>query len=106
MISHLTSLNPNRIVQYLKKPAEEFTRQDLIKFISENEIKMVNFRYVGGDGRLKKLNFSIHSIDHLQIDPALRENITWAEYESGHMMYVNLPDLKKLQKDLEKFLKQ
>jgi len=47
-----------------------------------------------------------HSIDHLQIDPVLRENITWAEYESGHMMYVNLPDLKKLQKDLEKFLKQ
>ncbi len=46
-----------------------------------------------------------YSIDHLQLDASLRQNITYAEYESGHMMYVNLPDLKKLQKDLEKFLK-
>ena len=45
-----------------------------------------------------------YSIDHLTIDPATRKNISYAEYESGHMMYVNLPDLKKLQKDLEQFL--
>ncbi len=45
-----------------------------------------------------------HSIDHLQLDPALRKNISYAEYESGHMMYVNLPDLKKLQRDLEAFI--
>lgn len=47
-----------------------------------------------------------HSINHLRIDPALRKNITWAEYESGHMMYVYLPDLIKLQQDLEEFLDQ
>ena len=46
-----------------------------------------------------------YSMDHLQLDPAYRTNITYAQYESGHMMYVNLPDLKKLQKDLEGFLK-
>jgi carboxypeptidase C (cathepsin A) len=46
-----------------------------------------------------------YSIDHLRLDPAQRRNITWAEYESGHMMYVNLPDLKKLHKDLEGFVK-
>jgi carboxypeptidase C (cathepsin A) len=45
-----------------------------------------------------------YSLDHLRIAPELRANITWAEYESGHMMYVNLPDLKKLQKDLEAFV--
>lgn len=45
-----------------------------------------------------------YSIDHLQLDPAYRKNVSYAEYESGHMMYVNLPDLKKLQKDLETFL--
>jgi carboxypeptidase C (cathepsin A) len=45
-----------------------------------------------------------YSMDHLQIDPSLRENITWAEYESGHMMYVNLPDLIQLQADLMAFL--
>jgi len=47
------ALNPNKIVQYLKKPAREFTKQDLIKFIEDNNIGSVNFRYVGGDGRLK-----------------------------------------------------
>ena len=45
-----------------------------------------------------------YTLDHLRIDPSLRENITWAEYESGHMMYVNLPDLIKLQSDLMEFL--
>ena len=43
------------------KAGEEFTKQDLIKFIEGNEIEMVNFRYVGGDGRLKTLNFVITS---------------------------------------------
>jgi carboxypeptidase C (cathepsin A) len=45
-----------------------------------------------------------YSMDHLQLDPAYRKNITYAEYESGHMMYVNLPDLKKMQKDLKEFI--
>lgn len=58
-------LNPNKLVQYLKKPSSEFTKQDIIKFVQENDIKMVNFRYVGGDGRLKKLNFIINSKIHL-----------------------------------------
>ena len=45
-----------------------------------------------------------YSLDHFALDPALRKNITYAEFESGHMMYVNQPDLKKLQHDLEKFV--
>jgi len=55
------ALNPNRIAQHLGKLPEEFTKKDLIKFIEENEIEMVNFRYVAGDGRLKTLNFVINS---------------------------------------------
>ena len=47
-----------------------------------------------------------NSIDHLQIDPAYRGNIVFAEFESGHMMYVNQPDLKKMQRDLEVFVRQ
>jgi carboxypeptidase C (cathepsin A) len=45
-----------------------------------------------------------YSIDHLQLDPAFRKNITYAEYQSGHMMYVNLTDLKQMQKDLKNFI--
>lgn len=52
-------MNSNKIVQYLGKPSEEFTKGDLIKFIEENAIQMVNFRYIGRDGRLKTLNFII-----------------------------------------------
>ena len=62
-------LNPNRIVQYLGKPPEEFTREDLIKFIGDNRIETINFRYVGGDGRLKTLNFVITS--RAQLDQLL-----------------------------------
>ncbi len=46
-----------------------------------------------------------YSLDHFTLDAALRKNLTFEQYESGHMMYVNLPDLKKLQGDLERFLK-
>lgn len=52
---------PNKIAHYLNKPPKDFTKKDLIKFIEENKIEMVNFRYVGGDGRLKTLNFYITS---------------------------------------------
>jgi len=58
-------MNPNKIVQYLKKPAREFTKQDLIKFIEDNNIGTINFRYVGGDGRLKTLNFIINNKSQL-----------------------------------------
>jgi glutamine synthetase len=59
-------LNPNELVRYLKKPAEEFTKKDLINFIEEYEIEMVNFRYVAEDGKLKTLNFIISSKEHLE----------------------------------------
>jgi glutamine synthetase len=63
------AMNPNRLVQYLRKPPEEFTRKDLIDFIEGNGIEMVNFRYVGGDGRLKTLNSVITS--RAQLDQLL-----------------------------------
>jgi len=59
------ALNPNKIVKALGKPAGEFTKQDLIRYIEQNDIRMLNFRYVAGDGRLKKLNFVINSKAHL-----------------------------------------
>ena len=59
-------LNPNKIVKALQKPAVDFTKQDIIRFIEQNDIRMLNFRYVAGDGRLKKLNFVINSKAHLE----------------------------------------
>ena len=55
----------NKIAAYLNKEPRDFTREDLVKYIKENGVKMLNFRYVAGDGRLKTLNFIIHSEDYL-----------------------------------------
>lgn len=44
-----------------------------------------------------------HTIDHLDIHPDLRKNFHLDYYDGGHMMYTNLPSLKKLQLDLARF---
>ncbi len=59
------NLNANKLSQYLDKPASEFTKRDIIKYIEENNIAAVNFRHLGGDGRLKSLNFIINSREQL-----------------------------------------
>lgn len=56
----------NVLEQYLKKPASSFTGKDLISFIDENSIEMINFRYVAEDGKLKVLNFVINGREHLE----------------------------------------
>ena len=59
------SMNPNRVVAYLGKPCQEFTKADIIRYIQENDIRMVNFMYPAGDGRLKTLNFVINNEAYL-----------------------------------------
>lgn len=44
---------------------EDFTKEDIIRYIEENGIRRLNFRYVAGDGRLKTLNFIITSKKYL-----------------------------------------
>ena len=58
-------LNPNKVVAFLGKPAKEFTKADIVRYITENEIRMVNFMYPAGDGRLKTLNFVINNAAYL-----------------------------------------
>lgn len=59
-------MSPNRIVAFLGKPHSEFTREDIVKFIRENDVEMVNFMYPAGDGRLKTLNFVINDLNYLE----------------------------------------
>ncbi len=59
-------MNPNQLVAHLQKPAAEFTKADIIEYISEQGIQMVNFMYPAGDGRLKTLNFVINNLDYLE----------------------------------------
>ena len=45
-------LSKNAVVAFLKKSPAEFTKADIIRFVVESGIEMVNFMYPAGDGRL------------------------------------------------------
>ncbi|OGS13671.1 MAG: glutamine synthetase [Elusimicrobia bacterium RIFOXYA2_FULL_58_8] len=55
----------NKIAAFLNKESRHFTRPDLVKYIKAHGIKMVNYRYAAGDGRLKTLNFIINDEKYL-----------------------------------------
>lgn len=40
-----------------------------------------------------------YTLDHLNLEPALRHNLTFAEYEAGHMMYIDTTSRHKLKSD-------
>ena len=58
-------MNPNELVAFLGKPAAEFTKADIISYIEQKNIRMVNFMYPAADGRLKTLNFVINNRAYL-----------------------------------------
>ena len=69
------SLNANPIVAFLQKPSAEFTKADIIRYMVENDIRMVNFMYPGGDGRLKTLNFVVNDMAYLDTILTLGERV-------------------------------
>ncbi len=58
-------MSPNQLVAFLEKPTSQFTKADIISYIAQNQIQMVNFMYPAADGRLKTLNFVINNADYL-----------------------------------------
>ncbi len=77
-------LNPNKLASYLEKDASQFTRNDIITFIGDHDIKMLNFHYVADDGRLKTLNFVITSLEHLE------ELLTSGERVDGSSLFSHI----------------
>lgn len=73
-MDHIT-LNKNAIVQYFGKEPREFTREDIVGYITDNGIEMVNFMYPAADGRLKTLNFVINDLDYLNTILTLGERV-------------------------------
>ena len=74
-------LSCNSLVEKLRKPRAEFTKEDIKSFIRENGIRHVNFMYAGGDGRLKTLNFVVNDADYLD------EILTCGERVDGSSLF-------------------
>jgi len=48
---------------------------------------------------------TLYTFDHMELDESLRDNISMGFYEAGHMMYIHLPSLEKIKKDLSDFVR-
>ena len=60
------SLCKNDVVSFLQKRPSDFTLSDIIRYVTEQGIEMVNFMYPAADGRLKTLNFIINDLAYLE----------------------------------------
>ena len=49
--------------------------------------------------------FAVHyTMDHLDLAPQFHKNISFADYEAGHMLYIHTPSLEKMHKDYTDFV--
>jgi glutamine synthetase len=72
------------ICNYLNKDRNSITKKDIIRYIKENDVKVINFRYIAGDGRLKTLNFS--ALDLKYVDRIL----SFGERVDGSSLFKNI----------------
>ncbi len=77
-------LTANILEQHLNKKAADFTRKDLITFMEDNDIELLNFRYVGEDGKLKTLNFAPTNRAHLE------DILTFGERVDGSSLFSHI----------------
>lgn len=59
-------MSANELVAFFGKPASGLTKMDIITFIREKGIRMVDFMYPAEDGRVKTLNFMINNLAYLE----------------------------------------
>lgn len=64
--SYNFTLTANKIERYLQKSAEHFNADDIIDYVFEKDIEMINFRYISADEKLKTINFVISGRTELQ----------------------------------------
>ena len=60
------ALNPNEVVSFLGKAPGTFTCEDILRFIRERGIRMIDFMYPAEDGRVKTLNFTVNSLAYAE----------------------------------------
>ncbi|MGC2389092.1 MAG: hypothetical protein WA621_06820, partial [Candidatus Acidiferrum sp.] len=45
-----------------------------------------------------------NTVSHMNLEPPVRKNISFAYYESGHMVYIDEKQHHKLHKDVDDFI--
>jgi len=45
-----------------------------------------------------------HTFTHMNLDPTIQKNVSFAYYESGHMVYIDEKEHHKLHKDIDEFI--
>jgi len=60
------ALSPNEVVSFLGKAPEAFTCEDILRFVCERGIRMIDFMYPAEDGRVKTLNFTVNSLAYAE----------------------------------------
>lgn len=79
-----TFLPASRLEQEIGKPAAEWTVEDLVCVVRELGVKLVSLIHVGGDGRLKTLDFVPRDRDHL------RDVLVAGERADGSSLFGNM----------------
>ena len=92
VMNSLLEMNPNKVVAFLGKLSSDFTKADIVQYIKENGIRMVNFMYPAGDGRLKTLNFVINNEAYLDAILTCGERVDGSSLFSFKNIYVNNGD--------------
>lgn len=65
-MDNTVEMNANDLVAFFSKPASELTKADIVTFVREKGIRMVDFMYPAEDGRVKTLNFMINNLAYLE----------------------------------------
>ncbi|MGE5355310.1 MAG: glutamine synthetase family protein [Deltaproteobacteria bacterium] len=66
MLQFNLSAGRNKIAQYLNKNPKDFTKNDIVRYVEDNNIEFLNFNYVGEDSKLKTVNFIITDKEYLE----------------------------------------
>jgi carboxypeptidase C (cathepsin A) len=46
-----------------------------------------------------------YTVDHMHLEPAIRQNLTFSTYQSGHMIYTDQEAMKVMRDDFGRYLK-
>ncbi|MCL4249320.1 MAG: peptidase S10 [Anaerolineae bacterium] len=49
---------------------------------------------------------TLYTLDHMDFDPEMRDHLHFADYEAGHMLYLDVVQLAKLKADIVAFMRQ